>query len=220
MSREYFCAYHSLLQSMEPLNDAERGRLFMACLEYSKSGVAPELRGNERFVFPTIKGQIDRDAMKYETKSQALSENGKKGGRPKKQTEAEKANGFSESKKSQDKDKDKDKDKKDKNTLGDFFETLWAAYPKKKGKGGVSDTQKRKLHGIGLEEMLRCVERYKNQVARERTEDRYVKHGSTFFNSGYVDYLDKNYAEAGPDGRRDAYVDGVYYDENGEREEV
>lgn len=65
MAREYFCAYHSYLKSIEPLNDAERGRLFTACLEYSMSGTAPDLRGNERFVWPTIREQIDRDAQKY-----------------------------------------------------------------------------------------------------------------------------------------------------------
>ena len=43
MAREYFCCYHSYLEVMEQLNDAERGRLFTACLEYSKTGEAPEL---------------------------------------------------------------------------------------------------------------------------------------------------------------------------------
>ncbi len=67
MAREFFCAYHSYLKSIEPLNDAERGRLFTACLEYSATGAAPDLRGNERFVWPTIREQIDRDAAKYES---------------------------------------------------------------------------------------------------------------------------------------------------------
>ena len=75
MGREYFCAYHSYLKSIEPLNDAERGRLFTACLEYSKTGEAPELRGNERFIFPTIRSQIDRDAEKYRLNCKKQSEN-------------------------------------------------------------------------------------------------------------------------------------------------
>ena len=66
MAREYFCCYHSYLEVMEQLNDAERGRLFTACLEYSKTGEAPELRGNERFVFPAFRSQIDRDSANYE----------------------------------------------------------------------------------------------------------------------------------------------------------
>ena len=65
MAREYFCAYHSFLKSIEPLNYAERGRLFTACLEYSMTGEVPELGGNERFLFPMMKEQIDRDNERY-----------------------------------------------------------------------------------------------------------------------------------------------------------
>lgn len=65
MAYEYFNAYHSYLEAMEPLNDAEKGRLFVACLTYSKSGEVPDLRGNERFVFHSMKMQIDRDKAKY-----------------------------------------------------------------------------------------------------------------------------------------------------------
>ena len=80
MSREYFCAYHSFLKSVEPLNDAERGRLFTACLQYSETGVEPELRGNERFVFPTIREQIDRDKNKYKKICEINKANGSIGG--------------------------------------------------------------------------------------------------------------------------------------------
>ena len=65
MAREYVCLYHSYLKSVEPLNDAERGRLFTASLTYSMTGAEPDLRGNERFVWPTIREQIDRDTKKY-----------------------------------------------------------------------------------------------------------------------------------------------------------
>lgn len=65
MAREYFCAYHSYLKSIEPLNDAERGRLFTALLEYSSTGAAQNLPGVERVLFPTMKEQIDRDGERY-----------------------------------------------------------------------------------------------------------------------------------------------------------
>lgn len=78
MAIEYFCCYHSYLDVMEELNDAEKGRLFVACLEYSKSGVVPELRGNERFVFPAFRSQIDRDNAKYSERCQKNAENAKK----------------------------------------------------------------------------------------------------------------------------------------------
>ena len=65
---EYFLAYHSYLEAMEPLSDAERGRLFTALLEYSITGIVPELRGGERYTFATLKGNIDRDVAKYNAK--------------------------------------------------------------------------------------------------------------------------------------------------------
>ena len=68
MALESFNAYHSYLEAISPLNDEERGRLFTALLLYSKTGECPHLTGNERFIFPSMKGQIDRDRQKYEAK--------------------------------------------------------------------------------------------------------------------------------------------------------
>lgn len=62
---KYFCAYNSYLEDMVALNDAECGRLFRACLQYSRSGVETPLSGNERVLFPAFKSQIDRDHEKY-----------------------------------------------------------------------------------------------------------------------------------------------------------
>ena len=87
MAIEYFNAYHSILEAMEPLNDAERGRLFTALLVYSKTGATEKLSGNERFVFPGLRSQIDRDVENYNKKCQKQAENGKKGGRPRKTRE-------------------------------------------------------------------------------------------------------------------------------------
>lgn len=115
MALESFNAYHSYLTAIEPLNDAERGRLFTALLIYSSTGEVPDLRGNERFVFPQMKWQIDRDKGSYNDFCARQAENGKKGGRPKKplvNSETQKTQAFFEKpKKANNKDKDKDKDK-------------------------------------------------------------------------------------------------------------
>lgn len=112
MAREYFKAFHSYLESIEPLSDAERGRLFTAMLEYSISGKVPDLQGNERFVFPTMRANLDREIARYAENAETNRTNGAKGGRPKKtektQPVSKKPKAFE---KSQDKDKDKDKDK-------------------------------------------------------------------------------------------------------------
>ena len=75
--------------------------------------------------------------------------------------------------------------------INDFFETIWKLYPNKKGKGQISDSKKKALYKIGLEEMTRAIERYKADL--DKVEWRKPQNGSTFFNSGYVDYLDANY---------------------------
>lgn len=72
------------------------------------------------------------------------------------------------------------------------FESLWKLYPVKKGKGQVSDSQKIKLFEISFEEMNRAIERYMAELEKDK-DWRKAQNGSTFFNSGYIDYLDANY---------------------------
>ena len=113
MAREFFCAYHSLLKSVEPLNDAERGRLFTACLCYSMTGAEPELRGNERFVFPMIRGQIDRDNAKYEKTCATNRANGSLGGSARGRWAAAGTRRPPNAPQEEEKDKDNDNDKDD-----------------------------------------------------------------------------------------------------------
>jgi 2-oxoglutarate dehydrogenase complex dehydrogenase (E1) component-like enzyme len=94
-------------------------------------------------------------------------------------------------------DGDTDKIRLDKNSIYvDFFEQLWKLYPKKEGKGQISLTQKKKLYSIGIEEMTRAINRYIE--AKKGVEKQFLKQGSTFFNSGYMDYLDANYESDKP----------------------
>ena len=72
-----------------------------------------------------------------------------------------------------------------------LFEMLWSIYPKKRGKGQVSKKAKQKIAEIGYEHMARAIERYSAEVAGQ--DPQYTMYGSTFFNSGYLDYLDENY---------------------------
>ena len=76
--------------------------------------------------------------------------------------------------------------------VDNLFEYLWSLYPNKKGKGQISDAKKRKLFAIGQEEMQRAIDRYKAELKQD-SDWRKPQNGSTFFNSGYVDYLDDNY---------------------------
>lgn len=80
-------------------------------------------------------------------------------------------------------------------SLDDFYESIWNLYPLKKGKGKVSTTKKKVLQRIGFDEIERCISRYMAELKRTGKE-KFTMHGSTFFNSGYVDYLDENYADS------------------------
>lgn len=73
-----------------------------------------------------------------------------------------------------------------------LFERLWKLYPCKKGKGQVSDAGKMRLLQIGFNEMSRAIERYLAELEKDK-DWRKPQNGSTFFNSGYIDYLDANY---------------------------
>lgn len=80
---DYLKIWTSFIEVIEPLNDAERGRLFTAMLEYAKTGAVIEFKGNERYTWPIAKQGIDQAAQKAET----LRQNGNKGGRTSKAEE-------------------------------------------------------------------------------------------------------------------------------------
>ena len=72
---------------------------------------------------------------------------------------------------------------------------LWSKYPKKKGKSKAYKKIPKLLKEYSLEELVRCVDRYLKEIQIQRIEKQFIKQGDTFFNSGYVDYLDENYEE-------------------------
>lgn len=75
-----------------------------------------------------------------------------------------------------------------------LFEKLWEQYPCKRGKAKVSDSARLKMLKAGAEQMQRALSRYLHDLERESW--RKPQNGSTFFTSGYIDYLDSNYASA------------------------
>lgn len=85
-----------------------------------------------------------------------------------------------------------------KKQIDEFFEEIWKMYPKKRGKAQVSDAKKRSLYEIGIDELTRAINRYK----AECDDVTFMQYGSTFFNSGYVDYLDANYTEIKQGGKK------------------
>lgn len=79
-----------------------------------------------------------------------------------------------------------------KTDINAFFDVLWNQYPVKKGKGQVSDASRKRLFDVGLDEMQRAIHRYLDELQKDASW-RKPQNGSTFFNSGYIDYLDANF---------------------------
>lgn len=81
-----------------------------------------------------------------------------------------------------------------KREAAELFDKLWEQYPCKRGKAKVSDSARLKMLKAGAEQMQRALSRYLHGLERESW--RKPQNGSTFFTSGYIDYLDSNYVPA------------------------
>ncbi len=74
---DYLKVWTSFREVIAPLNDSEKGRLFDAMLTYAETGEEPsDFKGNERFLWPAAKQDIDRTAQKADQ----LRKNGSAGG--------------------------------------------------------------------------------------------------------------------------------------------
>lgn len=67
-------------------------------------------------------------------------------------------------------------------TYADEFEKLWELYPKKQGKQKARENYiKARKGGATSEEVEKGIIAYAEYIKATNTEDRYIKHGSTFF---------------------------------------
>ena len=233
-----FVIYNDYLQHLELMDMEQRGVFITALLRYSSGLELPEMDGMVKMAFSFAKAQMDRNDNKYQKTSQSRQESGRRGGiasgkKRASKNEANEANASVASKnEANEANKDTDTDTvtvtdtgtdtvtdtetgtgNNKNILADardLFERLWRLYPNKKGKGQVSDTQKKRLLAIGEAELVKAIERYSSELQKDAGW-RKPQNGSTFFNSGYVDYLDDNFvpSEEKPKSTGNAYIDAI-----------
>ena len=80
--RDSFVFYRSFFEAAEELDDNDKLKFFEAICDYALNGDEIALSGAVKGMFKLLKPQLDANAARYE--------NGKKGGRPKAQTETKK----------------------------------------------------------------------------------------------------------------------------------
>lgn len=195
MAMAYIRLYYDQLESLTPYSDAEVGRLIRGLLKYAQDGTEPEFTGNERFIWPTLRGAVERDAEQYASKCAKLRENGRQGGRghkadgfEKNQMVSEEANGFEKNQMPPRKDKDKDKDNNTPPTPSrgeERFMVFWKAYPRKVGKEAAKKAfLKLKVTDSKLESMLAAIEIQKHSNQWRRDGGQYIPHPATWLNQG------------------------------------
>ena len=89
------------------------------------------------------------------------------------------------------------------------FEEFWSVYPRKVDKAQAYKKYKARLEdGFSPDQLLEAAKNYADQCRRDRTEEKYIKHGKTFLGEStpFLDYLPKNAPTA--------YTDTVNDDEN------
>lgn len=82
---------------------------------------------------------------------------------------------------------EKEKKKLHEKEIEDFFESVWKLYPRKEGKSAVNKKAKEEIFNVGYDRMEKCIKRY--MEIKQGVEQKYLLHGSTFFNGRYKDYM-------------------------------
>ena len=81
-------------------------------------------------------------------------------------------------------------------------EKLWALYPNKKGKARAIKDIKKHMKNYTYEQLENAVKAYAAEVTGR--DKQYIKHGSTFFKDGILDYLEEEGSEK--EGPSDATI--------------
>ena len=219
MERESFIFYASFLEGIEALNSAEeKWEAVKAIFDYGLKGIDKPPEGYSKIPYIMAKPQIDANNQRYEN-GKLGAEYGRLGGAPKGNQNARKkqpqnnpigvelnnpettpnvnVNDNVNVNVNDNVNVNENVNKNNKNTMCKaealaLFERVWKLYPNKKGKAQVSETQKKRLLTIGESALVKAIERYKTALLQDGGW-RKPQNGSTFFNSGYVDYLDENY---------------------------
>lgn len=208
--RDSLIFYSSFSKAIKMLPEDEQLKALWSIIDYGLEGKEPSGEGLYLIAYEMAKPQIDANIKR--------KSDGTKGGRPKTSGyenkkpvvledenysyENEKPNVNVKVKenvnvKAKEKENVKEKGKK---TYTCAFEELWSAYPRKKDKGMAYKQYMARLNsGFSEDELMTAVKRYASECQRQKTEERYIKHCSTFLgpNTPFVDYLKEENNDTG-----------------------
>lgn len=102
-----------------------------------------------------------------------------------------------------------------KTNMVDFFEKIWNLYPLKRGKGSIKNKKKKELYLLGFEKIQLAIERYTKDYELRKLDFQQLslKNGSTFFNSGYHDYIDDNFEYYKPNKKTNKSIQSTNYEQ-------
>lgn len=92
-TKQAFVLYFDIREPLELLTDAERGKLFMAIIDYAENGTEPEFSGSLQMAFAFIKQGLDRDTRRWNQKRERRIAAGRSGGMAKAANAAKEASG-------------------------------------------------------------------------------------------------------------------------------
>lgn len=191
----------------------QKGMLLDMIFEYVASGKIVDAEPIVKMAFTFIKSQLDRDNEKYQQVCERNRINGKLGGRPKKQMDNSKTQknpknpsgyleNLGEPKKPYNDNEDDNEDDNDKKYVYSHLEAdkseIRKLYPGNKNKSVADKKLPKLIEKYGKEQLIRCIERYNQYVQNTRADgfaSLQYKNESTFWNGGYIDYLDENVSQ-------------------------
>ena len=196
-----FVLYHDIRVPLELLSDEDRGKLFLALLNYSEFSEVPAFSGALQMAFAFIQAALDRDAAKWSETREKRREAGSKGG---KQRVANQANACTSSEVQANEASQAVPVPVSVPVSGEelsrpsAFDRFWSAYPRKVGKGDARKAfDKAVKKGVSVETLISAVEAQKN--SRQWAEDggKYIPNPATWINQGrWEDELEPAHARS------------------------
>ena len=190
MAKAYVPIFYDWVKVTEELNDQEKGRLIDAIVLYATGGDWQErIKGNERYLFPAFREQINRNESISKARAAAGAIGGTANTSKDKQTKANESKPKqTEAKSPKEKEKEKEKENKKENDIrareeAERFDRFWMAYPRKENKQkALAAFQKLHPDEATFTAMLAAIERQKATEQWQEDGGRFIPHPTTWLN--------------------------------------